>query len=288
MSVSATIDSSKILIGEQIQIHLSVKQDDKLVVHFPKITKTIVEGIEVINVSKPDTVKLGSGLIQITEHITITSFDSAQYYIPPFKFSINGADTMETSPLSLMVNTVKVNASKNNIYDIKPIYKAKLDWGEVIFWIVLTLIVIGIIVSIVLYVLHRRNKTDGQKEEIVVNPLETAIKALDQIKAEKIWRQGKVKEFYTDVTMVLRQYIKNRYKIDALEMTSDEILDSLKKIKADEAAESSIKQILMVSDLVKFAKWTPSFNDNDAMLDNAYDFVNRTKEAFVEMQKEEQ
>lgn len=283
VTVQARLDSSSMLIGEQTKLHLDVTQERKVKVSFPVIADSLIKGLEVVKITKPDTTELEGGRIKVSADVILTSFDSATYYIPPFKF-IAGTDTIETNPLSLKVLSIKVDTVKQRIYDIKPVYNAKINWAEVLETSLIVLLILAVL-AIAFWYIRKRLKAKNQKEEeaIVVNPHEFALKELDRIKSEKVWQQGRIKEFYTDVTSVLRLYIQHRFKVPTLEMTSDEIIDNVEGIKEiDKEAKMQLKQILRLSDLVKFAKWTPDLNENDLTISNAYLFVNETKEEIVE------
>ena len=113
-------------------------------------------------------------------------------------------------------------------------------------------------------------------EEIIPANIE-ALRRLDKIKEEKIWQKGRVKEYHTELTDVLRTYIERVFNIPSMEMTSDEILRGSQFLKVDKpAAYEGLKQILRLADLVKFAKWNPETVENELSLMNAYLFVNQT------------
>ena len=105
-----------------------------------------------------------------------------------------------------------------------------------------------------------------------------AMKSLDKIKEEKIWQQERYKEFYTQLTDVLRRYINERYGINSLEMTSGEILSIIRIKTEEDSIYENLKQVLIVADLVKFAKYKPFIDENDLSLMNSYFFVNQTKD----------
>ena len=109
-----------------------------------------------------------------------------------------------------------------------------------------------------------------------------ALKKLSKLKAEKIWREGKVKEFQSQLTYILREYLENRYKIQALEQTTGEIVHSLQKIKLDNKDIDTIKNILQIADMVKFAKAKPEEDINERFLNETIDFVERTKAVTVQ------
>lgn len=105
-----------------------------------------------------------------------------------------------------------------------------------------------------------------------------AANELDKLKAEKIWQQGREKEFYSKLTDILRRYIYEREGINAMEMTSGEILNNIRQISDVDSVYDNLKQILSTADLVKFAKYKPYPDENDLSMVNAYFFVNQTKE----------
>lgn len=280
ITVQAKIDSSMLLIGEQTTLRLEVIQDKNSTVQFPILTDSIVKGIDIVSVSKQDTSVLENGQLKINRDVIITSFDSALYYIPSLKF-FAGKDSFETNPLSLKVYTIPVDTTKG-IYDIKPIYKAKIDWKQVFMIVLIILLSLAVLVIVYLYIKKRffsKNETVQEAKIPSIPPHELALKELDRIKDEKIWQQGRIKEYYTEVTTVLRLYIEHRFLIAALEMTSDEILESLQQLDiAPKTIENKLQQILVVADLVKFAKWIPTTLEIETTLNKAYSFVNQTKD----------
>ena len=108
--------------------------------------------------------------------------------------------------------------------------------------------------------------------------VEQAIKELDEIKQQKLWQQGRSKEYYTLITDTLRKYIEERFGINAMEMTSGEILDLIRKNSEAQSVYDNLRQILQLADFVKFAKMNPLPDENDLSMMNAYLFVNQTKE----------
>ena len=114
-------------------------------------------------------------------------------------------------------------------------------------------------------------------EEPKLPPYEQAIKELDEIKTRKLWQQGLNKEYYTALTETLRRYIVERFGVNAMEMTSGEILDTLQNKEEVHPVFDKLKQILSLSDFVKFAKVHPLPDENDLSISNAYSFVEETK-----------
>jgi hypothetical protein len=281
VTIKSSIDSTLILIGKQSHLTLEVAQPKSLIVRFPIITDTLISGVNVVARTKPDTTDLGHGRIQVRQIFTITSFDTALYYIPPYDF-INGGDTLKSTPLSLKVITYSIDTTHQTIYDIKPIVSPPFDWSyllKLILIIALILIILGLIGYYLWKYVLKKPIPFLKVPERILSPYEAALEALNVINHKKIWQQGREKEYYTQLTDVLRKYIDGRFNIQALEMTSSDLLDETKHFQQEyPAAYDSLKKVLQISDLVKFAKWRPVPEENDLSLNLCYLFVNQTKE----------
>jgi hypothetical protein len=160
-------------------------------------------------------------------------------------------------------------------------YAAPLTLKEVTPYI-LGILLLGAIIFLVLYSIKRRKKNKPffalpQKPKEPAHII--ALRELDRIKAEKIWQKEKTKQYYSEVTDVLRNYIEDRFEIRAMEQTTDEILDSFRYRKdlISEKNYQNLSQILSVADLVKFAKYKTLPDDDNLTLVNSYFFVNETK-----------
>jgi hypothetical protein len=105
----------------------------------------------------------------------------------------------------------------------------------------------------------------------------TALEKLEKLKEQKLWQEGKIKLYYSSMTDILREYIENRFRIQAMEQTTDEILFGFRNAAVDEESKTKLKQVLTLADLVKFAKEQPLPDENETSLKNVYDFVNGTK-----------
>jgi hypothetical protein len=281
VTIKSYIDSTLILIGKQSHLTFEVAQPKNLIVRFPTITDTLITGVNVVARTKPDTTDLGHGRIQVRQIFTITSFDTALYSIPSYNF-INGGDTLKSTPLSLKVTTYSIDTTHQTIYDIKPIVSPPFDWSyllKLILIIALILAILGLIGYYLWKYVLKKPIPFLKVPERILSPYEAALESLNAINHKKIWQQGREKEYYTQLTDVLRKYIDGRFNIQALEMTSSDLLDETKHFQQEyPAAYDSLKKVLQISDLVKFAKWHPAPEENDLSLNLSYLFVNQTKE----------
>lgn len=278
--VSAVLDSTTIFIGDQTDLHLQATMNATEQVSLPVYGETLMPEIEIVDRTITDTTRLSDGRMQVNQYLTITSFKDSLFYIAPQPF-VCGGDTLWSEPLSLnVVQPFEVDTALA-ITDIKDIQDAPIWWWGIIRWILLGLLLIGLGIGIYYLVRYIRKHKTGATEEEEQVPLrpaeEVALEKLDEIKAEKIWQDGKVKEYHTELTDVIREYISRRYEVSSTEKTSDETLRELKPLmKEQKDLFDRLRKMLSLADLVKFAKWTTTPDENESALLTAYDFVRET------------
>lgn len=285
------VDSAAILIGEQTVLHLTVTADKNKEVQLVIPRDTLMAGVEVLDIPKADTTEIDNDRLLIKQDLLVTSFDSSLYLLPPFKV-IDGKDTVYSNQVALKVSTVPVNTDKpEEFFDIKNVWKPPFvlaDYYPIIFGVLLALFLICVIAYVIKRLRNRQSLIPFKKPEPKLPPHEQAVKELDEIKQQKLWQQGRSKEYFTMITDTLRRYIVERFGVNAMEMTSGEILDIIRKTPDASSVYDNLQQILLLSDFVKFAKMNPLPDENDLSMTNAYLFVDKTKQEVVEVAPEEQ
>ena len=285
INISAALDSTKIRIGEQVKLDLYVSYSAKqnnLKIQWPNIADTITDKIEVISVSVIDTTspdKSNPDIIQQHQQITISAYDSGYFAIPGFKFFINNDSTnaFYSQSLFLEVHTVPTDSSITKTKDIKPPFAEAFNWkwySKYFYW-GFSLLVIIILITIYF---TKKNKIVVLKSEKPKIPAHIiALQSLEKIKNEQIWKEEKTKEYYSSISDTIRLYIEERFKVNALESTTAEIMKAFRSQVVDKESKDKLQQLLMLSDLVKFAKQFPIISEHTFTLQNAFDFVNETK-----------
>lgn len=283
--VDVKIDVADIQIGEQTVLHLSVTTDKDKQVQIPLPAEMLMKGVEVLNITPPDTVDIKNNRMTIQHDLLITSFDSSLYLLPAF-IAIDGRDTLYSNQVALKVSSPDVNLENPEEYnDIKDVWRPPFvlaDYYALIYGVLFALFLICVIGY---FVQRMRNRPD--KEAIVdegpkLPPHEQAMLELKNIREQKLWQQGHNKEYYTAITDTLRRYMTARYHISVLEKTSSEILDVLRNEEpGNKEVYDLLKQILQLSDFVKFAKLHPLPDENDLSMFNANRFVECTKRVEV-------
>lgn len=281
--IDVKVDTADILVGEQTTLHVTVTTDPNRRIIIPLPSDTLMTGVEVISVSDADST-VADGRLVIRRDILVTSFDSSLYLLPPF-IAIDGGDTIASNQVALKVSTVPVDVDNpEKFYDIKDVWKPPFvlaDYYPWIFGVLTALFLICVIGYLVQRYRRHRSEVPVKPAEPELPPYETAIRELDSIKDQKLWQQGLNKEYYTQVTDTLRRYISRRYGVNAMEKTSEEILAIIERETDERTVYDTLRQVLRLSDYVKFAKLHPLPDENDESMRNAYLFVNQTKRTEV-------
>jgi len=288
VKVNAVLDSSKIRIGEQTKLDVYLTYDanaeKNLKIEWPSFEDTISGHIEIVSRTSIDSTipdKNNPGIIQQHQQFIITSFDSGSYYIPSFKFVLNG-DTSHpsmTEPLLLEVNTVAVDTSAASIKDIKAPFEEPFDWKWYLPYAYWGLGIVGVL-SILIYIFYRLTRKKPEVVEVAKPKIPahiTALASLQKIREEALWKENKTKEYYSAISDAVRLYIEERFEVNALELTTDEIVKAFRSQVVDPVSKEKLQKLLVLSDFVKFAKVIPLEQEHLLALQNAFDFVNGTK-----------
>ena len=290
--VSAAIDSTAIYIGDQTDMHLRATIESTEQVALPRYGEMLIDGIEIVKRTDVDTTVLQDGRVQLNQTLTLTSFSDSLFFIPPQPF-VSGEDTLWSDGMSLnVVQPFEIDTTLA-ITDIKPLQRAPIWWWGIIRWVLLAIgcILLGIGAwYFIKWAMHRKKGGELQLAEVEKRPAEeVALEKLDKIKAEKIWQEGKVKEYHTELTDVIREYIGRRYEVKSTEKTSDETLRELNPLMGEhKELFERLRKMLSLAHLVKVAKWHTTPDENESALLTAYDFVHETTAAPTEGEQKEE
>lgn len=251
--VKVQIETSNIRIGEQFNLKISVNETENVIL--PKLE---LKGLEVIDSAKIDTIRN-----MIIQKYIITGFDSGAFYIPQQQVFVKNQAFL-TDSLLVNVATVATDTTKIKKYPIKSIKKEPYvfdDFKIYIYLLIAALIIIGF--WIYYFVIRKRKIDEDEPTYKALPPYEEAIYKLNELDEKLLWQNNKVKEYYSELTDIVRGYIERELKVPALEKTSDEIIDMLKDfhdasaINTNKTTIQKLKDLLREADLVKFAKSKP-------------------------------
>jgi hypothetical protein len=272
----ASVDSTTFRIGDVIHIRVVMRHPAGST--FRPILGDTVNGFWVLE-RQP--------MVQPNDSVTTTGFAVSSYtpgrtVFPSIEFAsaIPGdtARTILTNPLVFTIAAVAIDTTKD-IRDLKPPLSIPLTLAEI-------LLVVGIVLAIFAvgyfgYRYWKRRKALKAAGEEGVAPARPAhVIAFEQLallKEKKLWQQGLIKQYYSEVTEIFRRYLEDRYALQAMEETSDEILSGLQKLRFPDGMVSDAEKILRRADLVKFAKYQPALPEHEEIFTVVHDFVDKTK-----------
>ena len=286
-NLSVFVDTTKIRIGEQLNYKIELITDTLNLIQFEKTP--FFSSFEIIDEKELETIRLKSKY-KLRKQYSLIQFDSGSFVIPRQKVRIANKIKFSDS-IPIYVSNVKVDTLKQKLYDIKPLAYVKKSYDKLIKRILFVSIILLIIIGILYTFFYKKRRKKLIEKEIL--PFDRAINELKLLEEEKPKLQNEFKDFYSKLTEIVRRYIEDEVKLDALESTSQELITKLENLidkgslDLEKETLKNLKKVLENADLVKFAKSTPETNvaTNDCKVVEVV--VLKTKEALPEPTEEE-
>ncbi|WP_340066356.1 hypothetical protein [Ascidiimonas aurantiaca] len=287
--VSSTVDSVTIKIGEQINYLVNVEADTTAIIVFPEI-KTLGR-MEVIESYPTDTATDGDRMRLIKKY-GITQFDSGSYALPRLEILVNNR-SFYTDSLNVQVNDVAVDTTQQKMYDIKPVIQVNKSSTQWWLYVLIGILVLLIIAGAVYWFVFRKKPITEEEKIAKLPPFERAMLELKNLEQSKYLIQSEYKQYYSELTGIVRAYLEEDVNISALESTTEELITKLQMLKdggnlnIEEETISQFKRILQAADLVKFARSKPEMKAADADRKAIEQIVIKTKEGLPEPTEED-
>jgi hypothetical protein len=270
--ISAYTDSAQYKIGSWILLRV----DAELPPAVDSLTIAVKDSLGPFEILNVDPSPSRAGHQQWVFRLTI--FDTGKVYVPPVVFSYkNRGDTLTraayTNPIALTISSIPVDL-KGDIKDIKPPLDAPWKFEDFLPYLVAlaVLVLLGLA-----YWYYRRLKKRREASYVApkpdIPPWRVALAALHTLEDQRLWQQGRVKEFYSETTEIIRRFLEDQYNLLALESTSDEIMGQLKPLSAAQSLLKEFRSFFTTADLVKFAKYLPTPEENEQELTWAFHFI---------------
>ncbi len=288
--VVAVVDSTQIKIGEEVKLSILVEADSTASVVFPQEANAFLP-LELLEAYEVDTLKKDAKY-NLTRKYGLTQFDSGKYYIPKQKILIN-EKPFYTDSIRIAVADVAVDTLKQKMYEIKDLVsveKGNSNWWKWFLGILGILALFGLYFYYFVFQLKAKKKKKKKKE---IPPFDRALLQLNELDNSTLLLKSEYKDYYSELTNIIRQYIEEEVRIDALESTTAELI---RKIEAQKKAGyldlkdetiKNLKNVLQTADLVKFAKSKPDDAIIKADRNLVEHIVVETKEAVPEISEEE-
>ena len=286
--ISVKIDSAAVTMGGRTNMHVEVLKPAGAgrMVNIPEYRNEegkILEfgGAEVRDITV-DSTALPNSRMQVNYNIQLQTFNPGNLAFPPFAFAL-GADTFYSEATTLKVLEPPMPKEMRDSLLINPnegVVGIKARWYDYVpewwYWIPIGILTAALIVLVI--ILYRKNGPTLLPRKRVIPPYVLALKRLEELQKRRLTESGQDKVYYTELTDILRSYLAGNFGINALEMSSTEILQAIKAdTNIDKTWRDRIAQMLSTSDYVKFAKMRPTPQENKASFDTVHDFVEDTK-----------
>ncbi|MDO4512037.1 MAG: cell wall anchor protein [Bacteroidales bacterium] len=294
MISKASLTSRQIVMGDTTSMRLEIVQPKNVIAQAGiEVKDSISSVVELGDIIACDTIDLGHNRIQINATYIVQAFDSGEWHLNPAL--VIEPDTIRCDiPLVIRVSPVKVDPN-GDIKDFAPVLGPERhlldyvpDWVTSLWWVwALMVALAGLLYAYLKW--WRKGKNPLKRVKKRLPPYEEAVERLHLLKSKQLWQNGREKDYYTGLTDILREYIDRRLGINAIEMTSSEIIDALKHNAETQMVNDQLSEILAVADFVKFAGQRPLADDNERSYQRAVNFVEATKpQPEADMKKKEE
>jgi len=283
IQVFADTDSSEYVVGDYINYTLELRYTKGITVTIPSI-KDSIPNLEFIKEETLVKEESGTEILELHKYV-FSKYDSSDVQIPSYNitYTVDGTNIqyIRVNPINILVRTVDVDA-QSDIQDVKDPVRIPLDWLIII--IVILVLVIVALASFFGYRYYKKKHLPQQEQKvrITVLPYQMALTKLHELEDKKLWQQGLIKDYHSEITGIIRDYFEERFHFQALEMTTPEILSSIKSRDVKIEVVAKTDEFLTNADLVKFAKFQPMPTVNEEMMKEAYFIVDNTKNKAAE------
>ena len=237
---------------------------------------------------------IGEQILKANE-LKFTYWEEGRHVVfsPIIQYQQNGTTQIVTAPeVAVMVGSplgnsqVATDTTQAQIDPIKDIIEEPLDiWSDILIPFGGRLLILLALLGLIYFLIKKseqRKKMELAPKPVVIRPAhDIALEKLDVLENAELWQNGNVKEYQSQLTLIIREYLENRYEINALENTTVEIKKDLKKLALDDTLQSELQNILQVADLVKFAKAKPGASVHEEFMEKAKNFVLKTKKEII-------
>lgn len=285
-------DVDTIVVGQPFDYQLSLTIPKDYFVEWKQFGDTLSKSIDVINVEEVKTTAINnSDNVIMTQNLTLTSFDTGYVYVPEIAVTYSKSlkdsvrYTLRTDEQELYVTTVAVDTTEA-FRPIKGVMRQGLTAKEVFPWIAIVIIIAGVVYLIIYLKKHKKMKdiVVEEKKKPTIPAIITARTKLAEMKDNEVWNTTLTKDYYTDLTDIAREYLEGQFEIDAIEMTTDEIMEAVGRLNISDLTRSKLQDTLTTADLVKFAKANPSAEQNKQSFSDINNFV---EDSYIYFQEEE-
>ena len=297
VEVEGRVNSTDVQVGKPFTLDLSLKVPYGWFVEWNDFAiDTLSAQLDIIKRSEVERTADADSNVIVKQQLTLMTFDSGQIQVPPvaltYAKSFDDPDRLKayTDPINLYSTTITVDTTMAYKPIVEPI-AAPIQMKEVFPWILAVLLLALAVFGIWYWRKHRKTKVDADGSIVrgpVIPPYDKAVDDLKRLREEKLWQSGKVKEYFSSLTDIAREYIEGQFGVNAVEMTTDDILEEIKPLHFPKETYDKLKDTMEVADLVKFAKYSAANLESENAMKSMTDFVNESYAQYQKRKAEEE
>ena len=297
VEVEGKVNDTKVQVGKPFTLDLSLKVPYGWFVEWNDFAiDTLSEQLDIIKRSEVERTADADSNVIVRQQLTLMTFDTGQIQVPPvaltYAKSFDDPDRLKayTDPINLYSTTITVDTTLAYKPIVEPI-AAPVQMKEVFPWILAVLLLALVVFGIWYWRKHRKTKVDADGIIVrgpVIPPYDKAVGDLEQLRQQKLWQSGKVKEYFSSLTDIAREYIEGQFGVNAVEMTTDDILEEVKPLHFSQETYNKLKETMEVADLVKFAKYSAANLESENAMNSMTDFVNESYAQYQKRKAEEE
>lgn len=296
VEVEGKVEDQNVQVGKPFTLDLSLKVPYGWFVEWNDFAQDgLSEQIDIIKRGNVERTADADSNVIVKQQLTLMTFDTGQIQLPAvgLTYAPSFDDPMRlqafTEPIDLYATTMVVDTLQPYKPIVEPI-AVPITMKEVFPWLLVALLAVLLGLGIWLFVRRRKTRVDENGNVVkgpVIPPYDKAVDDLKRLREEKMWQSGKVKEYFSSLTDIAREYIEGQFGVNAVEMTTDDILEEIRPLRFPKETYDKLKDTMEVADLVKFAKYSASTLESDTALSNMTDFVNESYAHYQKKQAEE-
>ena len=297
VEVEGKVESKDVQVGKPFTLDLSLKVPYGWFVEWNDFaTDTLSEQLDIIKRSEVERTADADSNVIVKQQLTLMTFDTGQVQVPSvalkYARSFDDPNRLKayTDPINLYSTTMSVDTTMAYKPIVEPI-AAPVQMKEVFPWILAVLLLALVVFGIWYWRKHRKTKVDAAGNIVrgpVIPPYDKAVGDLENLRQQKLWQSGKVKEYFSTLTDIAREYIEGQFGVNAVEMTTDDILEEVKPLHFSSETYNKLKDTMEVADLVKFAKYSSSNLESENAMNSMTEFVNESYEQYKKRKAEEE
>ena len=291
------VNDTKVQVGKPFTLDLSLKVPYGWFVEWNDFAiDTLSEQLDIIKRSEVERTADADSNVIVRQQLTLMTFDTGEVQVPSvgltYARSFDDPDRLMayTDPINLYSTTITVDTTMAYKLIVEPL-AAPIQMREVFPWILGALLLVLVCLGIWLLLKRRKTRVDENGNIVrgpVIPPYDKAVTDLENLRQQKLWQSGKVKEYFSSLTDIAREYIEGQFGVNAVEMTTDDILEEVKPLHFSKETYDKLKETMEVADLVKFAKYSAANLESENAMNRMTDFVNESHEQYQKRKAEEE